>query len=50
MPKHVGCHSLVDLEGFGGLAKDPMKLARRDGQQGIAPGNNNHVLGFATHQ
>src|SRR5215831_5936018 len=31
------CHPLVDLEGFGGLAKDLMKPARGDGQQGIAP-------------
>jgi len=36
-PKHARCHSLLDLKGFGGTAKDPIKLARRDGQQGIAP-------------
>jgi hypothetical protein len=33
----VRCHSLLDLKGFGGTAKDPIKLTRRDGQQGIAP-------------
>src|SRR5262249_38171818 len=38
MPKDVRCHPLVDLESFGGLAKDPMKLTGRDGQQGVTPG------------
>ena len=29
------CHALVKHDRFGGLANDPMKLARRDGEQGV---------------
>ena len=49
MPQDVRRYPLLDPNGFGGVAHDPIELASGDGHHGIATGKQ-PAFGFSTDQ